>query len=449
MIEINFKSTEIGNIPNEWSVSNLKDIVIIKGRIGWKGLKKSEFGNDGVIIINGPDIEDGKVNWSNCERVPQWRYDESKEISVNVDDILLTKDGTIGKVARIKFLPEPATLASGIFLIRKKVNSTVIDHNFLYYYFKSPYFGNLVESRIEGSVIPHLYQRDIEQLMVPLPPLSEQQAIVKILSDLDEKIELNNQMNKTLEDIAQAIFKRWFIDFEFPNENGEPYKSSGGEMVESELGAIPKGWIVDILGHLLKTIESGKRPKGGIDQTLSTGIPSIGAENINGLGYYDYSRTKYISEEFFREIKEGIIRDKDVLLYKDGAQLGRKTMFGSGFPFDLCCVNEHVFILRSNEFLNQFFLYFWLDQNKVTEDIKNLNSNSAQPGLNRESLRKLKILVPEKSILGRFENTISALIEKIFLNSLESRNISLARDLLLPKLMTGKIRVPLEEQNVQ
>ena len=439
-----YKETEIGVIPGDWEIAKLSEVAEILTGFPFKS---SEYSFDsGIVVIRGENIAEKKLRWDNVKR---WRKIDNniKKYLLKEGIIVVSMDGNVGKnKAIIRNADLPALLAQRVAAIIAKEN---ISQYFINLAILSDQFFKYCERVKTGTTIAHISKNQIENLLIPLPSLKEQQAIAKILSDLDEKIELNNQMNKTLENIAQAIFKRWFIDFEFPNENGEPYKSSGGEMVESELGMIPKGWIVDILGHLLKTIESGKRPKGGIDQTLSTGIPSIGAENINGLGYYDYSRTKYISEEFFREIKEGIIRDKDVLLYKDGAQLGRKTMFGSGFPFDLCCVNEHVFILRSNEFLNQFFLYFWLDQNKVTEDIKNLNSNSAQPGLNRESLRKLKILVPEKSILGRFENTISALIEKIFLNSLESRNISLARDLLLPKLMTGKIRVPLEEQNVE
>ena len=168
-----FKETEIGKIPEDWEIKKLEELLFIKGRIGWKGLKKSEFTKEGIIIINGPQIKNGTVNWNHCLRVPIWRHDESKEISVKKGDILMTKDGTIGKMAYIQHLPESATLASGIFLIRS--NSEKLDQRFLYYYFNSKFFNKLVESRIEGSVIPHLYQRDIIQLSIPLPSISEQQ----------------------------------------------------------------------------------------------------------------------------------------------------------------------------------------------------------------------------------------------------------------------------------
>ena len=106
--------------------------------------------------------------------------------------------------------------------------------------------GTSGRQRVDTSVF--------DSIIVPIPPLNEQKAIAKILSDLDSKIELNQKMNKTLEAIAQAIFKHWFIDFEFPNEEGKPYKSSGGEMDDSELGEIPKGWQVKSVGEVADVI---------------------------------------------------------------------------------------------------------------------------------------------------------------------------------------------------
>ena len=139
-------------------------------------------------------------------------------------------------------------------------------------------------------------------------------------------------------------------------------------------------------------MDSGIRPKGGIG-AYSDGVPSIGAENIFGLGNYDYSSTKYVPSVFYANLRRGIITDGDVLLYKDGAQIGRKTMFSSDFPFEKCCINEHVFRLRANNKINQTYLFFWLDQKAVTEKIKNLNANSAQPGINKEGVYSLEILI--------------------------------------------------------
>ena len=215
---IEFKKSPIGQIPKTWEVFKLEDYVEIKGRIGWKGLKVSEYTMDGPFIVGGLQIIDGKVLWNACAHVSQKRYDESPEIKLQQNDILITKDGTIGKLAYVAHVPGQATIASHIHLIRSKSNRII--QKFLFYYFNSPKFHSIVEGKISGSVISALTQADINKAEFPLPPINEQKAIAKILSDLDSKIELNQKMNKTLEAIAQAIFRHWFIDFEFPNENG-------------------------------------------------------------------------------------------------------------------------------------------------------------------------------------------------------------------------------------
>jgi type I restriction enzyme S subunit len=312
---------------------------------------------------------------------------------------------------------------------------------YLYYLLKTLNLGKYGG----GSAVPTLNRNHIHPIeVITTINKDEQKAIAHILSTLDEKIEVNNQINKTLENIAQTIFKQWFVDFEFPNGVGEPYKSSGGEMVESELGMIPKGWEVKKMKDILKTLEAGNRPKGGAGN-LTQGVPSIGAENIIGLGQYDYSKEKYVTEEYFNKMNKGIVKSGDVLLYKDGAQLGRKTLFMDGFPHEKCCINSHVFILRTNEYITQLYLYFWIDQDWVTQSIINLNANSAQPGINQSKLNTIKILVPEINIIKRFDDIISALMKKLFLNCNENKKNQELRDSLLPKLMSGEIRVPIEE----
>ena len=140
-------------------------------------------------------------------------------------------------------------------------------------------------------------------------------------------------------------------------------------------------------------------------------------------------------------MKKGIIQDQDVLLYKDGAQLGRKSLFMNRFPFEVCCINEHVFRLQSNDEISQFYLYLWLDQPIMTNEIINLNSNSAQPGINQTDVKSLPILVPDSDTMTKFEDIISPMMNQIFDNALEINKLSQLRDTLLPKLMSGEIDV--------
>ncbi|EGO9937472.1 TPA: restriction endonuclease subunit S [Enterococcus faecium] len=351
-----------------------------------------------------------------------------------------------GKTAQVTILDddEVAFGSTEYIVLRHKIGIT--DNNYIFYLALSQYVRDTAIKSMTGTSGRQRAQTDvIENTKIMLPPLDEQKAIAHILSTLDDKIEVNNQINKTLENMAQAIFKQWFVDFEFPNEDGEPYKSSGGEMVESELGMIPKGWEVKELVDVLETLEAGNRPKGGAGN-LTEGIPSIGAENIIGLGKYDYSKEKYVTEEYFAKMNKGKVNPGDVLLYKDGAQLGRKTMFMNGFPHKKCCINSHVFILRTNDMLTQSYLYFWLDQDWVTQSIINLNANSAQPGINQSKLKTLKILTPKFNYVEMFDVIIKSLLNKLFENCIENNALHKTRDALLPKLMSGEIRVPLDEE---
>lgn len=170
----------------------------IKGRIGWKGLKKEEYLlKSNYRIINGKSIKDGSVDWSEIGYITKERYEESPEIMLELNDIIITKDGTIGKVALIDSLTKPTTVASGLFVLRN-TNKKLWYTKFLYYYLISPFFKSFIESRTEGSVIPHLYQRDFEQLELPVFTLFEQRRIAKLLYALDNKIKINKKINHHL-----------------------------------------------------------------------------------------------------------------------------------------------------------------------------------------------------------------------------------------------------------
>jgi len=261
-----------------------------------------------------------------------------------------------------------------------------------------------------GSVFDTITRETFENISVKLPPLPIQQKIAAILSSLDDKIELNNKINTNLEQQAQEIYKNIC-------QNAEIQK----------------------LENLISCIETGTRPKGGAELS---GIPSIGAEKIEGIGKYDYSNEKYISKEFFSKMKRGIVLSKDVLLYKDGAYTGKSSMALNGFPHKECAVNEHVFILRTNKNFAQFFLYCTLKNPDIHKTIYNLAcGKAAQPGLNQQELLTVNIPIPSKESIVLFEKTVSPLMNMIAENALENRNLSVLRDTLLPKLMSGDIEI--------
>jgi type I restriction enzyme S subunit len=284
-----------------------------------------------------------------------------------------------------------------------------------------------------GAGVPTLNRNHLETLEVAIHDFQSQRKIAATLSAYDDLIENNLRRIKILEEMAQNLYREWFVKFRFPGHEKV-------QMVDSPMGKIPEGWGVTTLDSVLSVLESGSRPKGGIDPSMRD-VPSIGAENILGLGKYDFSKEKFVSREFFEKMKRGHINNCDVLLYKDGAKIGRKSMFRDNFPHSECCINEHVFILRTNEKCCQAYLFFWLDQPDITAGIINLNANAAQPGINQKGVKGLPILLPDRKFLDLFDEFVEPLLAKLFNLAKKNQVLRRTRDLLLPKLISGELDV--------
>lgn len=302
---------------------------------------------------------------------------------------------------------------------------------FIKYYID--FIKNKMQSVSGGACQDNLSLDKIAYFDIEAPKKKIQDKIAKILSNYDDLIENNNKRIKILEEMAQKIYKEWFVDFKFPNHETATFK-------DSELGKIPSDWEISTLENILSGIESGSRPKGGINPNDKE-IPSIGAENILGLGKYDYNKEKYISNDFYEKMKKGKVKDLDVLLYKDGAQLGRKSIFGENFPHSKCCINEHVFILRTNPKCSPYYLYFTLDTIENTERIKQLNTNAAQPGMNQKQVKELTIILPLKKYIEKFDNVVKPIVSQIFKLCIKNQTFKQTRELLLPRLISGEIDV--------
>ncbi len=328
-----------------------------------------------------------------------------------------------GKTAQVNELEEGEVGFGSTEYIVLRAKEGKSDKDFIYYLSISPNFRSIaIKSMVGSSGRQRVQQNVLENAEFLLPDLKTQKKISAVLGSLDNKIELNEKINQNLESQAQAIFKSWFVDF-------EPF---GGKM--------PADWGQGCLSDVLSVVESGSRPKGGSE---SSGVPSIGAENIDGIGHYDYSKEKYINRDFFQSLRHGKVNSGDILLYKDGAYVGKVSMALNGFPHEICAVNEHVFILRTNECLpSQSYLYLFLAQCSIRNKIATLGSaKAAQPGVNQSDIKGISLTIPNKGTIQAFENIASSLFFKIVQNSIQSRRLAQLRDTLLPKLMSGEIDV--------
>lgn len=298
------------------------------------------------------------------------------------------------------------------------------------YYMRMPSFRNKFQAFSTMTTRASLRNEDLLSLTVLLPDLKTQHRIAGILSAYDNLIDNNRRQIALLEEAAQRLYREWFVDLRFPG-----YENT--KIVDG----VPEGWRRCTVETLDYRLESGSRPKGGIDATLLDGVPSIGAENVIGLGRYNYSSEKLISRSFYENMKRGKLQDRDILIYKDGAYIGRTSLFQDGFPHREAAVNEHVFLLHMSDECLQYYLFFTLYTHEYYLKMQALNANAAQPGINQKSLCALDVLIPTDDAILQFNDFVQPIMKSIFARAKQIRALQQARDRLLPKLMSGEIAV--------
>ena len=309
-----------------------------------------------------------------------------------------------------------------------------IPSSYLYYLLSQDSFFDYVMTGAKGTKMPRGDKGHIMNWAVYQSTLSQQQNIAEILTPLDDKIAVNSRICANLEAQAEALFKSWFVDF-------TPFKDQ--PFVDSELGPIPQGLKICQISDISHTLETGRRQKGG---AVSEGIPSVGAEHVKGIGTYDYSKTKYISPEFANKLKTGKINGYELLIYKDGGKPGyfipNFSIFGEGYPFDLCYLNEHVFKLDflQNKGYN-IFNYFQFKTNYVMSFLNAQGGKAAIPGINKKDIECIYTFAPNNPKVVEFGNFALPLFTKILRNCVENQRLVALRDTLLPKLMSGEIKL--------
>ena len=325
----------------------------------------------------------------------------------------------------LRKLKENLIVSTGFVVLSAKED--IVDAEYLYRYLTQDSITNYLQAigETSTSAYPSIKPSDIGSLEIELPQLEEQKAIAKVLLDLDKKIEINNKINKKLEEMAQAIFKQWFVDFEFPNEDGKPYKSSGGEMVESELGIIPEGWKIKELKEVIK-FNKGKKPKIITDKEFDNSklYLTIDVLNRNSIQYA-------IND------KVVLANKKDILMVMDGASSGSLN-----YGLDGIVGSTLSKLVINDEYINDDILYYFLKLNEF--NIKGHLTGSAIPHTDKEYVNRLIMCIPnDKELLVRVTKILSDIREKVIINNEENSRLIKLRDILLLKLMSGEIRVPL------
>jgi type I restriction enzyme S subunit len=413
--------------------AKLGDCVDLLAGFAFKSERFTDKADD-IALVKGENVSQGHILWDISKRWPTAEWSAFEKYHLRTDDVVVAMDRPwvpAGlKWAYIRGDAPRALLVQRCSRLRS--NTPKLDQGFLRFVIGGPGFESYVKPITTGVNVPHISGRQILDYEFLLPPIPIQRRIAGILSAYDDLIENSQRRIKILETMARTLYREWFVHFRFPGHENYP-------RVASPLGEIPEGWEVTTLGENLAALESGKRPKGGI-RDVEDGVPSIGAENINGIGQHDFAGEKFVPREFFQDMRKGVVRDRDVAIYKDGAYIGKSSYFRDGFPHIECCVNEHVFLLRSSGVrLRQNALYLWLQEPDTVQTIRSKNANAAQPGINQQTVNGLVLALPDSKTAAHFDWLVEPLFAEVINLAKRIQNLRRTRDLLLPRLLSGQI----------
>ncbi len=389
-------------------------------------IKTDNFISKGVPVIRGSNLNEGGFEEERFVYISEEKAQSLKRSLAYPDDLVFTHRGTIGQVRMIPPNKFPKYLVSQSQL-KLTVNKDYLVPSYLLYFFKSNIGQYELLKNTSQVGVPAIASptKSLKSVEIEIPELQTQSQISCILTTLDDKIELNNRMNKVLEQMAQAIFKQWFIDFEFPSESGDSYKSSGGEMEFcEELGKeIPRGWrigkIIDIAEILM-----GQSPKSEFYNFKGEGLPFH--QGVANYGYRFPVNNVYCTQ-LLRVAKKGS------LLISVRAPVGRLNIADSDI-----IIGRGLGALNSKDNCNSY-LFSLLQYTFAIED--QYGSGTIYNSISKKELENVKVIIPNSNIMLTYEYLTYDINQKITNQSRQIRMLTDLRDTLLPKLMSGEIDV--------
>ena len=405
----------------EWKEVDIEQtsIEIIDGDRGKNYPKNNELTNSGYcLFLSAANVTKNGLQFSNNSFITKEKDALLRKGKLMPKDIVLTTRGTVGNVGFYSDdVPYPnMRINSGMVIIRPGED---FDTMFLYQYLRSCYFRAQITQFQSGSAQPQLPISTLQKMKVIKPDIADQRRIASILSSLDRKIELNNKINADLEEMAQAIFKNWFVDF-------EPFKD--GKFVDSELGMIPEGWKVGTLGDITKNKSAKVKERNDV-KVLS---PVTTGELVLSEEYF----TKQV---FSSSIAKYKIVNKGDFAYNP-ARVNIGSLGRNEFDFDGCVSPVYVVFSVLDGYENYFDLFRKTDFFK--DSVASLAIGGVRQSLSYDDLSLIETIIPSENVVEKFNNLYNQMKKTIKANKLESSRLSLLRDTLLPRLMSGEIEVP-------
>ena len=393
--------------------------------------KTYKFSNEKVCFLNTSDTLEGKVinhNYFDPKDLPG----QAKK-SIELNDILYSEIRPANKrYAFIDFNVEKYVVSTKLMVLRI-IDSEVITPKYLYYFLTSDEIVQLLQMLAESrsGTFPQIRFEEISLLDIKLPPIDIQNSIVELISSIDEKIEVNNKINQELETLAQTLFKQWFVDFEFPNENGEPYKSSGGEMVDGELGEIPKGWEVGLLNKIASLDKGNVKPYENPEkQYFHYSLPDFD----NGKKPSITNGKEILSSKYK-------ITPFSILVSKLNPRIPRVWIITDCNENSICSTEFQVIKPKKIEYFS--FICTLCSSNSFFDSLKSkvTGTSSSHQRVNPNDIINYKFPIPKEDNILTFDSIISDIFIKKNNNIIENSSLILMRDTLLPKLISGELEI--------
>ncbi|EMJ4935822.1 TPA: restriction endonuclease subunit S [Pseudomonas aeruginosa] len=406
-------------MSSEWTFAPLESC--LEALIDYRG-KTPEKTDSGIPLITAKIIKRGRIEKA-TEFIAEDNYASWMRRGIPKEgDIVLTVEAPLGEVAQLG--SEKIALAQRVVTLRGKEG--VLDNTYLLYLLQTEEMLEQLKARATGTTVLGIKQSELRKVPLSLPPIAQQRSAASILKTLDDRLTLLRETNATLETIAQALFKSWFVDFDPVRAKAEGFEPEGMDAAtaalfpdsfeESELGLVPSGWKVGKVEDLME-LPYGKALKA--TDRVDGQVPVYGSGGITGCH------------------NESLVNGPSVIV-------GRKGTVGSlywedrpFFPIDT------VFYVRTDNPLT--YCYYLLQ----TLGLENMNTDGAVPGLNRNNAYRLPVVVATTSILESFDEIVSSLRNKMFSNSQHTQTLTQLRDTLLPRLISGQLRLPEAEVMVE
>ena len=395
-----------------------------------------EWKNEGIRVIRNFNIVNGSLDFSNGFFVDEETFEKrTQRACPEFEDLVISREAPMGAVCMI---PKNLKCCLGQRLVLLKINKDVADPNYILFAIQSQFVQKQIQIIDQtGSIVSNLNIPDLKSLRIPLPSLPEQKKIASVLSAIDDKIALNKKMNQKLEKMAKRLYDYWFVQFDFPDKNGHPYKTTGGPMTYNPTlkREIPAGWEVKKLGESVEILKDGTHnPPLRVDN----GIPLL-TGTMFGDNFLDYTKATYISREDYLAIHSKYQPlENDIIITKIGTLGNVNILRDTDIPIAIHCNSA---LLRFKKVFGSYYPFFFCKSDLFQLRLKSVKGQSIQEFASLDKIASVLCEIPSEEILKSFNNAVEPIMRQLIRTSKEVTRLTALRDKLLPLLMNGQVEV--------